>query len=65
MSASRPREATSRSLIHTLEEYCNVNRRLEDGTYPNAYNPPPQRYCHAMPIRSKLLPVRAETPLLA
>ena len=27
--------------------------------------PPPQRYCQATAIRSKLFPVRAETPLLA
>jgi len=28
-------------------------------------SPPPHRYCHAIPSRSKLLPVRADTPLLA
>lgn len=28
-------------------------------------SPPPQRYCQAIPIRSKLFPVRADTPLLA
>ena len=28
-------------------------------------SPPPQRVCHAIPRRSKLLPVRADTPLLA
>jgi hypothetical protein len=27
-------------------------------------SPPPQRYCRAAPIRSKLFPVRAETPVL-
>src|SRR6516165_2841395 len=31
----------------------------------NAQSPPPQRYCQATAKRSKLLPVRAETPLLA
>ena len=28
-------------------------------------NPPPQRYCHATPSRSKSLPVRVEVPVLA
>ena len=28
-------------------------------------SPPPQRYCQAIPARSKLFPVRADTPLLA
>ena len=27
--------------------------------------PPPQRYCQAIPTKSKLFPVRADTPLLA
>ena len=32
---------------------------------PVRHRPPPQRYCHAAPNRSKLLSVRADTPLLA
>src|SRR6476661_6907208 len=30
-----------------------------------SHRPAPQRYCHATPSASKLLPVRADTPLLA
>jgi methionyl-tRNA formyltransferase len=32
---------------------------------PDRQRPPPQRCCHAMPTRSKLLPVRSDRPLLA
>jgi len=32
---------------------------------PLSYNPAPQRYRHAMPNVSKLLPIRVITPVLA
>jgi len=32
---------------------------------PFFYDPAPQRYCHATPTVSKLLPIRVITPLLA
>ena len=34
-------------------------------TLPGRLQPPPQRYCQAIPTASKSLPVRVETPVLA
>jgi hypothetical protein len=58
---------TSFSAIALVADQARRRARADvrSGVIPACQSPPPHRYCQAMPSRSKLLPVRAATPLLA
>ena len=54
------------SRLPPAQSFMNLREtRSHAGSTSSRQMPPPQRYCHATPSRSKLFPVRAETPLLA